>query len=285
MDCSEGEPKEIQHEVMKSEFDKKFDVLNMDQKMFTTVGPNIEHYRHFIENRFDTVQQEQINNAFLKMLELHKDQNARPDGMPYISHPLEVSRTIVEDFEVNDIDLITASLLHDSVEDQGLKLAEAELKEKYGDSVETGGFKDEHMDEIRALALTKIAEQFGERTAEIVSKLSSPDFNSLALKDTDPVDKEKFQARKHELYKEHIEDTIQDPDVLVIKLADFIHNISDACKLPESPQKVKYRQKYVPVTPIFLNRLNINPLPVSINNKENAIMKLNEATSILSQSG
>ena len=155
---TEGEPEEVQAEGMKFEFEQKLDAMNMDQKMMGLAGQNIEHYRQFIANTFDLAEQEKINETLFQMIEFHKDQKDRPDGMPYISHPLEVSRTVVEDFGIRDVELIEASLLHDTVEDQGVKLAQVELEAKYGEVVGSENFEEDHKDEIRELALSKINE-------------------------------------------------------------------------------------------------------------------------------
>lgn len=267
---------------MTLEFEQRLDAVNLDQRMLTLVGRNIEQFRHLISELFDIDQQEQIYAALLHMLELHKDQEDRPDGMPYISHPLEAARIVVEDFGIDDSELAIAALLHDSVEDQGLKLAKAGLDEKYGEDSEGEDSPKVHEDEIRSLALSRIAETYGERVASVISKLSSPDFGEMAKKECDPADKEKFQAIKHKLYKENVEATIEDPDVLVVKLADFLHNFTNAAELEDSPQKQKYIQKYVPVAQVFIDRLNGDNLPAQISaHKEMIISRLKATSAIL----
>ncbi|MDP2631236.1 MAG: HD domain-containing protein, partial [Candidatus Uhrbacteria bacterium] len=280
----ENQPEEIQREAAKFEFDQKFDSLNLDQKMLTVVGQNIDRYRQLIEDNFEMNDREKINTALLQMLQLHKDQKDRPDGMPYISHPLEVSRTVVEDFGVKDSELIIASLLHDSVEDQGMKLAKVELETRYGEAISSDNFEEEHKDEIRALALSIIAGEYGDRVASIINKLSNPDFDEIAKQDTDPADKESFQAKKHSLYKEHVAEAIQDPDVLVVKLADYLHNFTNVDKLPESPQKEKLRNKYMPVMPVFRDRMLDESKPMNIPNSDTVIRRLEEAAIKLSHS-
>lgn len=278
---AESEPEEIRNEAMKIEFEQKLDAMNMDQKMLGFVREGLEHYCQLVADRFNLADQEKINQALLEMIEFHKDQKDRPDGRPYISHPLEVSRIVIEDFDIKDTELIQASLLHDTVEDQGIKLAKPELKFKYSKAIDNDNFEEDHQDEIRALALLKIAKQYDDRVANILDKLSSPDFDKLAKEDTDPQDIEKFQARKHELYKEHIAESIKDPDVLIIKLADFLHNFTDAGRLPESSQKEKFRSKYIPVMPIFKERLLDKSRPLMIPKRDLVIRRLEEANRVL----
>ena len=67
-------------------------------------------------------QKEKIIEAVDLALSLHSDQRPRPDG-PYIDHILRgVNRLL--NLGVTDPDIIIASALHDSVEDQSSKLAE-----------------------------------------------------------------------------------------------------------------------------------------------------------------
>ena len=58
---------------------------------------------------------EEINKSFLLASEIHKDQY-RQSGEPYITHPLNVAKNLL-DMEVYDTDAICAALLHDTIED------------------------------------------------------------------------------------------------------------------------------------------------------------------------
>jgi len=54
------------------------------------------------------------------------DGQKRKDGAPYIVHPLRVAVCVVEEFDRPDTALAAAALLHDTVEDTPLTLAEVE---------------------------------------------------------------------------------------------------------------------------------------------------------------
>lgn len=61
----------------------------------------------------------------------HKHQKRKgSDEQPYINHPLEVARMLVDIGNVEDIDVIVAGLLHDTVEDCGVTFAE--LEQRFG---------------------------------------------------------------------------------------------------------------------------------------------------------
>ncbi len=55
------------------------------------------------------------------------------DGQPYINHPLEVASMLANTGEVKDVDVIVASLLHDTVEDCGVTFDE--IGDRFGSVV------------------------------------------------------------------------------------------------------------------------------------------------------
>jgi guanosine-3',5'-bis(diphosphate) 3'-pyrophosphohydrolase len=55
------------------------------------------------------------------------------DKQPYINHPLEVANLLANVGGVDDIDVLIAGLLHDTVEDVGVK--KEEIQEKFGERV------------------------------------------------------------------------------------------------------------------------------------------------------
>ncbi len=72
-------------------------------------------------SRFSVEDQHKANQAFLVACELHKDQHRTRE--PYINHVVRVATRIMSHYEVDDIDVICAALLHDSVEDHAKTLA------------------------------------------------------------------------------------------------------------------------------------------------------------------
>jgi guanosine-3',5'-bis(diphosphate) 3'-pyrophosphohydrolase len=55
------------------------------------------------------------------------------DKLPYITHPLEVARILIEEAGEDDPAVIAAAILHDTVEDAGVTVAE--LTERFGGDV------------------------------------------------------------------------------------------------------------------------------------------------------
>ncbi len=64
----------------------------------------------------------------------HSDQRRKDKGKtPYINHPLAVACLLAVDGNVNDVELLMAALLHDTVEDTATSLDE--LAESFGEDV------------------------------------------------------------------------------------------------------------------------------------------------------
>jgi (p)ppGpp synthase/HD superfamily hydrolase len=146
-----------------------------------------------------------------------------------------------------DKDLVIAALMHDAVEDQSDQLSSLSGVEDRGTGIEEG-------------SLAEIKTKYGERTANIVSHLSNPDFTmaleSQGISKKDP----RYQEFKNKLYADHVQEIVEDPDVLTIKLADFSENALSLDALPvetdrQKLQKQKFLDKYTPVMKIFIDRL------------------------------
>ena len=118
----------------------------------------------------------------------------RRSGEPYISHPLAVA-TVLAGLGMDDVTL-AAALLHDSVEDTALSLADLEA-------------------------------EFGPAVAQIVdgvTKLERVSFDSRA-------------AAQAATMRKMLVAMAKDPRVLLIKLADRLHNMRTMAAMPEANQK------------------------------------------------
>ncbi len=172
-----------------------------------------------------------IKDALELALEIHKDQKPRPDG-PYVNHILRVSNRIIEEYGIKDPELVIAALLHDSVEDQAEKLALL--------------VNDTTLTSNREKALLSIKNNFGERVEKIVLKLSNPEPESEGLS----------PEEKNIIYKKHVEEAIEDSDVLPIKLSDFSDNALNLEAVSDPIRRLKLSKKYLPVMEVFIDRLD-----------------------------
>ncbi|MEO7674186.1 MAG: HD domain-containing protein [Pyrinomonadaceae bacterium] len=66
--------------------------------------------------------------------EKHKEQRSKgSDAVPYINHPLEVANILANIGHVDDIDILIAAILHDTIEDT--ETTKEELAELFGERV------------------------------------------------------------------------------------------------------------------------------------------------------
>ena len=202
---------------------------------------------------------ERILDALGLMLELHIDQAPRPDGTPYIEHPLAVASQVLEAMAQKDPDLVVAALLHDAVEDQMAKLVQKVIRRQIRE-----GETEKHLalDAIEWITRSK-------RVRNIVSGLTNPDFDILlrergVKQRTGYKRQTAYATAKNELYAEHIRDAIQDPDVALIKIFDFAANALNLDALPDKTKRTRYLNKYTPVRGILLDRLKDISRPLNI---------------------
>jgi GTP pyrophosphokinase len=131
---------------------------------------------------------ELLNRAYRFSEQSHRGQQ-RASGEPYLSHPLEVARLLV-DFKM-DVVTVTAGLLHDVIEDT--KATKADLEREFG---------------------REIAD-----LVDGVTKLSKLAFSSR-------------EERQAENFRKMLVAMARDLRVLMIKLADRLHNMRTLQYLP-----------------------------------------------------
>ncbi|MBN2047113.1 MAG: bifunctional (p)ppGpp synthetase/guanosine-3',5'-bis(diphosphate) 3'-pyrophosphohydrolase [Anaerolineaceae bacterium] len=141
----------------------------------------------------------------------HHNGQLRMSGEPYITHPMAVSKILVE--LGMDAETVMASLLHDVIEDTDIGLDE--IKEKFGDNIA------QMVDGVTTL---KQYESPGSSDAESIKKLF------LAI--------------------------INDARVIVIKLADRLHNLRTITPLSEDRQ-IKTARETLEIYAPIAERLGI----------------------------
>src|SRR5664279_1795954 len=74
-----------------------------------------------------------FDHALLFAAQVHRDQDRKKSGIPYISHLLGVASIVIE--YGGDEEMAIAALLHDAVEDQGGLARLREIRKKFGKRV------------------------------------------------------------------------------------------------------------------------------------------------------
>ena len=151
-----------------------------------------------VKETFPKIDRDRIEEA-LKFAKRRHGNQTRESGEPYITHPINVALILLE-FGM-DAETIIAGLLHDVLEDT--ETSPEELEKKFG--------KD----------ITFLVDS--------VTKIDKIKFDSFSGNRNIS----KMYQRKVENYRKIIFSAAQDPRVLIIKLADRLHNVRTIHHLPE----------------------------------------------------
>jgi (p)ppGpp synthase/HD superfamily hydrolase len=132
-----------------------------------------------------TILTDRFDRALLYATHVHGGQVRKGTSIPYVSHLLAVSATVLE--YGGDEELAIAGLLHDSVEDQGGKAR-----------------------------LEDVRNRFGDRVARVVKACSD------SLADTAKGEQKADWQKRKKAYLAHLKQA--EEDVLRVSLADKVHN-------------------------------------------------------------
>ena len=168
--------------------------------------------------------QARIEKAVRLATKMHEGQK-RKSGDPYIVHPLAVMK-ILQDWKMDE-DTVIAGVLHDTVEDTGLTLEE-------------------------------IKREFGETVAFLVDGVTKLGKAREGMRDIDTY----LPQTKDNLLRLLIA-TGSDIRVLIIKLADRLHNLRTLSALPLEKQK-KIAKESLEVFAPLADRLNMGRLRVEM---------------------
>ncbi len=146
-----------------------------------------------------------LRDSFEMAAEAHKQQR-RKDGTPYITHPIQVARICVEEIGLGPTSAACA-LLHDVVEDTDIKLDE--IRRKFPD-------KNGLINEKDGLPYSRVA--------SIVEGLTKLD--SL----------HEYEYPQAENIRRVLESMLTDVRVVLIKMADRLHNLRTIGSMPPHKQ-------------------------------------------------
>jgi len=205
--------------------------LERDVLLETLIGQLPENYN--IANR------EIVERAYRVAEEAHRDQK-RHSGKPYITHCLEVACILAEMGAPAEV--VAAGLLHDTVEDTYITLQD--LRNDFGDTVAS------LVDGVTKLTnLPRVS-----RGDQHLNDGSRDNGNSPQMEEMEA------KRRKQELASETLRKTFlamgEDVRVVLIKLADRLHNIRTLNAMPEEKRKRIARETLDIFAPLA-NRLGI----------------------------
>lgn len=189
--------------------------VNVDRKRIETPEMRFAELQRLTAAYIKESDEEMLERAFLFAREAHAGQ-CRKSGEPFIAHPVEVA-LILADLRM-DVETICAALLHDTVEDSDVSLAEVETK-------------------------------FNAQVAQLVdgvTKITRIEVESLSDEQAQTIRK-MFVAMS------------KDIRVVVIKLADRLHNMRTLSALREDRRIFKARETLEIYAPIA-HRLGISSI-------------------------
>lgn len=181
-----------------------------------------------VGRRFGPDEAARVARAYEAAAAAHADQR-RKSGEPYIVHPLAVAQ-IVADFGL-DPDAIAAALLHDVVEDTALD--DAALRASFGDAV---------ADLVRGV--TKISE------------IEARDISATQPRDRKDKERDRELATEAENLRRLLLASVDDLRVILIKMADRLHNMATLGALKPERQAHMARETLEIYAPLA-NRLGI----------------------------
>ncbi|WP_292599205.1 RelA/SpoT family protein, partial [Mesotoga sp. UBA6090] len=151
-----------------------------------------------LQYRLKRREKERIFDAY-EFARFHHQEQMRDSGEPFISHPIEVAKILAQ-FSA-DNDTIVAGILHDIVEDCNVPLSE--IAEKYGETVAL------IVDGVTKISNLKLNEKLESKIVKSRMKVETLRKMLLALS--------------------------EDPRIIIVKLADRLHNMRtlDFLKDPE----------------------------------------------------
>lgn len=196
---------------------------------------------------FTPAERDRLEQALALAAELHADD--RRTREPYLNHLLRVAIRIIRYYDIRDIDVLVAALLHDAVEDHPAELAGLPTGLPWAVATDA--------------AITELARRFNPRVAELVRSVTNPEF--------DP------GADRHEQYRNHVTQSLdRDPWARIIKVSDFtdngvgvIHTTGDKARSSAA--------KYRPLVPAFRELIGRPDTPLSIAAKSHILGQLDLA--------
>ncbi|RZU76551.1 HD domain-containing protein [Micromonospora kangleipakensis] len=193
---------------------------------------------------FDAAARERLTEALDLAAELHRDD--RRVREPYLNHLLRVAIRMMHHYQVRDVDVIVAGLLHDAVEDHPAELAGPDLA---ADPTEA--------------ALAALAARFGPRVARLVGAVTNPAY--------DP------ERDRHVQYREHVAASLdREPWARVIKMSDFTDNGVGVIHTV-GPKVARSAAKYRPLVPVFRDLIARPDTPLSAPVKRHIFAQLDLA--------
>lgn len=208
------------------------------------LAPWLENLIERLPESYSVADREMITHAYKYAEAAHEGQK-RASGEPYITHCVAVA-IILAEMQVQPI-VVTAALLHDTVEDTQVTLDD--IRKEF--SLEIGSLVD-GVTKLTHLPRVSRADQHDSEIFEQITKDADGDDSLL--------DSQLARDRRRDLANETLRKTFlamgEDIRVILIKLADRLHNMRTLGFMPERKRK-RIAQETLDIFAPLANRLGI----------------------------
>lgn len=199
---------------------------------------------------YSPIDREFIIKAY-KMAEAAHQGQTRVSGEPYITHCVAVAE-ILSDMHVPP-QVIAAALLHDTVEDTNVTLDE--IRQQFGEQVAS---LVDGVTKLTNLPRVSRADQHAQLTDQ--EKVEKDEYEKRGLPDPELEAEQISKSRKYDLVSETLRKTFlamgEDVNVILIKLADRLHNVRTLSHMPEHKRR-RIAQETLDIFAPLANRLGI----------------------------
>jgi (p)ppGpp synthase/HD superfamily hydrolase len=193
--------------------------------------------------RFPEADWRRLSTALALASDLHRQD--RRVSEPAVNHLLRVTLRVMCHYRVDDVDVLAAALLHDSVEDHPADLA-----------------GDGH-DDPREAALDVLGAEFGPRVAGLVRAVTNPVYDR--------------GGDVHAQYRAHVAESLdREPAARIIKVSDFTDN-GVGLMHTTGPKVRKLARKYRPLVPRLRELVNRPDTPLDAPVKQHITGQLDRA--------
>lgn len=209
------------------------------------LAPLLENLIETLPESYSVVDRETIMHAYRYAEEAHKEQK-RASGEPYITHCVAVAMILAE-MRVQPA-VVAAGLLHDTVEDTTVTLAD--LRREFGDEVA------QLVDGVTKLTHLPRVSRADQHDAQMFGQIPEKEEDAQETLIDSPVGRDRRKDLANETLRKTFLAMGDDIRVILIKLADRLHNMRTLGYMPEVKRK-RIAQETLDIFAPLANRLGI----------------------------
>lgn len=208
-------------------------------------APLLENLIETLPESYSVVDREMIMRAYRFAEEAHKEQK-RASGEPYITHCVAVA-IILAEMHVQPA-VVAAGLLHDTVEDTTVTLND--LRREFGDEIA------KLVDGVTKLSNLPRVSRADQHVNGVADDISTPDVAEIEDTEETQVAKDRHRDLANETLRKTFLAMGEDIRVILIKLADRLHNMRTLGYMPENKRR-RIAQETLDIFAPLANRLGI----------------------------